>query len=116
MVESSFTVHDVRFEHFLPQNTLGVADTQPRLSWRISDVPSDFEQSSYEVEITEETPSGESKQLCSKTVNSSSSSLVPWPCEAPLTKQQKIQARVRCWGKSGAVSNWSEVASIETGL
>lgn len=116
MTEPSFDVVDVRFEHYLPQNTLGVSDSIPRLSWRFSNVSSDFEQTAYEVEIYDESPQSERSLLCSTNINSSTSRLVPWPAKEPLRSRQRVLARVRAWGTDGTLSRWSTLASLETGL
>jgi len=114
MVESTFTVYDVRFEHYHPQHTLGVQDSRPRISWKFSGVSEDFQQAAYDIEVYE-APCTSKKILRSARVKSRESRLVPWPCE-PLRSRQKVFVRVRAWGTEGSVSLWSEPASIEMGL
>lgn len=116
MADTSFQVVNVQFEHFLPQNTLGVSETQPRLSWRFANVPDSFQQCAYEIEICEECLPSKRSLLLSTIVDSDSSRLVPWPHKTPLRSRQKILARVRAWGTDCGPSPWSSPAVLETGL
>ncbi|KAK1149690.1 hypothetical protein N8T08_005243 [Aspergillus melleus] len=110
------TITGLRFEHYHEPNTLGVQETQPRLSWRFRDVPANFQQVGYELEILRRSFSFKALSKSSYRVDSSSSRLVPWPDPQPLQSRQKVTARVRAWDTTGQATAWSETASLETGL
>lgn len=115
-------VIDVRFEHYRPENTLGVHESRPRISWRFEDVPSNFHQISYEIEVTRQTQKlGHYELLETTTVKSTESHLVPWPHSDELSSRSKYSVRVRATGtgsaSDGTVStDWSAPVSIEAGL
>ncbi|KAL4866142.1 hypothetical protein BDV12DRAFT_210678 [Aspergillus spectabilis] len=109
-------VTNVRFEHYHPPNTLGVEETRPRISWQINDLPPKvFQQTAYEIEISEILSSYQSTVIASTKEASSSSYLVTWP-SPPLVSRQKVAVRVRVWGQGRNPTLWSEPAHIEVGL
>jgi alpha-L-rhamnosidase len=110
------SISELQFEHYQTQYTLGVQETQPRLSWKFQDVPNDFQQVGYEVELSEEAYDSHLTLLSTARHTSPLSTLVPWPYGKPLRSRQKISARVRAWGENGQASPWSEPARLETGL
>ncbi|KAL0942730.1 bacterial alpha-l-rhamnosidase domain protein [Colletotrichum truncatum] len=109
-------VTDVQFEHYHPPNTIGVHETTPRLSWKISNSPSNFRQSGYEVELSEHEALKGQQHVATAKIVSSQSTLVPWPFEKPLQSRQKISVRVRAWDESHQTTPWSEPSSLEVGL
>lgn len=115
----STTPVDVRFEHYLPEYTLGVQESQPRISWRFKKAPKGFQQKSYELELVEIDSSGKEKQkrqLIVIQVKSSESVLVPWPHHQPLRSRQRVSVRVRVCDDTGLTSAWSEESILEAGL
>ncbi|KAH7392471.1 alpha-L-rhamnosidase N-terminal domain-containing protein [Phaeosphaeria sp. MPI-PUGE-AT-0046c] len=109
-------ITDLCFEHYQSAFATGVDEPKPRLSWKIQSPSTDFEQSSYEIEVFDESSPLTQSRLQLKKVNSSSSTLVPWPVDKPLRSRQKISARVRVWDVQGGVTSWSESARLEVGL
>jgi alpha-L-rhamnosidase len=110
------TVVEVQFEHYRAQNTLGVHETKPRLSWRFTNSPCGWQQRGYEVEVTQE--QGEGRTPSSSTIEQTSPQniLVPWPFDTPLQSRNKISVRVRAWGEDGVPTDWSKPARLEVGL
>lgn len=108
-------VIDVRFEHYREPNTLGVHENKPRISWRLRDAPPSFEQELYELKVNKLV--GKHKHhLCTVQVESSVSSLVPWPAE-PLQSRQRCAVSVRVKGKGHTdFTEWSEEVWLETGI
>jgi len=106
----SVSISQVTFEHH--RLALGIAETEPRISWRFSGNAVDWEQSAYDVQIARSTSSSPTTY----TVNSSASLLVPWPGTALHTAEQ-ANVRARAHGKPGQTSTpWSDWVTVETGL
>ncbi|PMD28818.1 glycoside hydrolase family 78 protein [Hyaloscypha variabilis F] len=110
------SITNVQFEHYHPPNTLGVQETNPRLSWRFHNAPNDFQQKSYELELSEESLDSQLIFVSVAKCTSPHSSLVPWPFEQPLRSRQKISVRVRVWDEKGQATPWSKPARLEIGL
>ncbi|KAJ4017519.1 hypothetical protein NW752_001427 [Fusarium irregulare] len=109
----SLQVIDVRFEHYRDPNTLGVHETNPRISWRLQNAPPKFEQEAYELRITDQGKQNTST-VC---VESSDSSLVALPEIEPFKSRHRYAVSVRVRGTGHPEFNeWSEEASLETGL
>ncbi|KAJ8110241.1 hypothetical protein OPT61_g6864 [Boeremia exigua] len=109
------TVQDVRFEHYHPSHTLGVNETSPRLSWKVTASPNNFKQLGYEIELTHLAKDSEDLKCVAKVV-STTSTLVPWPFEHLLLSRQRISIRVRLHTTEAYVTEWSEPVFLETGL
>ncbi|PSN59385.1 alpha-L-rhamnosidase A [Corynespora cassiicola Philippines] len=106
----SVSISQLSFEHHYP--AFGIAETQPRISWKFDGAAVDWEQSGYDVEITRG-PDGVPNIF---NVNSSDSVLVPWP-DSPLATAESASVRARAYGKDGQpATEWSETFSVETGL
>ncbi|KAF2195871.1 glycoside hydrolase family 78 protein [Zopfia rhizophila CBS 207.26] len=104
------SISGLSFEHHYP--AFGIAETEPRISWRFDGLAVDWEQTSYDLEIIRQ-PDGVPNVF---NVNSSDSILVPWP-DSPLETAESASVRARAHGKSGQPSTeWSEYFSVETGL
>lgn len=117
------SISGLRFEHH--PTGLGVHVSTPRLSWRyaFSDdtVPSNWTQTSYEVEIKR----AESTDPAAVKIIGASSALNPWPY-SPLASRERIHVRVRAEGVSrestasddGEIigTEWSEWHALETAL
>ncbi|KAF4981577.1 hypothetical protein FZEAL_2643 [Fusarium zealandicum] len=113
---SALKVVDVRFEHYRPENTLGVHETKPRISWRFENAPDDFQQEEYELQLSEIT-GGQRAQICSVKRTSVESQLVSWPHEEPISSRQRYEIRVKARGKGQHESTaWSDPAILEAGL
>lgn len=109
------TIQNVRFEHYRPENSIGVHETKPRISWTYqSEKP--FNQEKYQIEVSEIKSTGESQILGTQTIVSTDSRLVPWPLEKPLQSRQRISIRVQAVSKDGDSTPWSEPAVFEAGL
>ncbi|GHF13027.1 alpha-L-rhamnosidase [Amycolatopsis deserti] len=92
------TVTAVRFEHH--DVPLGIGTGTPRLSWQVRTDDPDWAQTAYEVELNGST---------TVRVESADQVLVPWPFE-PLPSRTRATVRVRVG------EEWSEPATVETGL
>ncbi|MDQ0378522.1 glycoside hydrolase family 78 protein [Amycolatopsis thermophila] len=92
------TVTAIRFEHH--DTALGIGTGTPRLSWQVRTDDPEWTQTGYEVEIDG-----------SHTVRVASAEqvLVPWPFE-PLPSRTRATVRIRVGDE------WSEPATVETGL
>lgn len=103
------SISQVRFEHH--RQAIGIAEAEPRISWRFEGDARDWTQQFYEVEIKH------SKDLPLQTykVESPNSVLVPWPGH-PLISGQSATVRVRVFDHYGEGSKWSDPAVVETGL
>ncbi|OQD83127.1 hypothetical protein PENANT_c018G02115 [Penicillium antarcticum] len=91
----------------------GVGIANPRLSWRFltsDDTVKGWEQTAYEIEI-----SRSSKSLETYKVTSNKSVLVPWPSQ-PLKSREIVQIRVRAYGNSHDVTDWSPWRTVESAL
>ncbi|KAH7400186.1 bacterial alpha-L-rhamnosidase-domain-containing protein [Cadophora sp. MPI-SDFR-AT-0126] len=106
----------VQFEHYRPPNTLGIHETNPRLSWRYSHAPDAFQQAGYEIELSEEDILSHDIKVSSVKCVSNNSTLVPWPQDQALTSRQKISVRIRAWGSDDITTPWSDYARLEVGL
>ncbi|KAM5348627.1 hypothetical protein ACJ41O_008451 [Fusarium nematophilum] len=113
---SALKVIDVRFEHYRPENTLGVHETKPRISWRFENAPENFEQQEYELQLSK-VSGGQTEEVCSVKRTSSDSQLVSWPHEEPILSRQRYSIRVRALGKGQQEPTaWSDPATLEAGL
>ncbi|KAF5001974.1 hypothetical protein FDECE_10776 [Fusarium decemcellulare] len=113
---SALKVIDVRFEHYRPENTLGVHETKPRISWRFENAPENFEQEEYELQLSKITGE-QTEEVCSVKKTSKDSHLVPWPHNEPILSRQRYSIRVRARGKGQQeLTAWSDAATLEAGL
>lgn len=110
---SSMTeIGSVTFEHH--REPLGIGESTPRLSWSFTGDAKDWNQSSYEIEISRQAIDSGKPQTFN--VKSSESSLVPWPSE-PLNARESAEVRVRVTGgPRNKLTPWSEAAVVEAGL
>ena len=92
----------VRVEHL--EETLGLGDRRPRLSWTLP--AGVVEQKAYELELDDGTTTGR--------VDSADNVLVPWPGR-PLRSRERRTVRVRVWTDQGDLG-WSEETALEAGL
>ena len=111
----SFAIQHVAFEHHV--TALGIAEALPRISWAFDGQPHKIEnwtQTSYNVEITRDDHSDPEIFV----VDSSESSLVPWP-GTQLRSGESARVRVRSFGGNGheeARTPWSDGYHVEAGL
>ncbi|TQN72618.1 hypothetical protein CSHISOI_02835 [Colletotrichum shisoi] len=104
------SISQVTFEHL--RLTFGIAESEPRISWRFDGNAVDWEQSAYDVEISRGTDGSSNIQK----FNSSTSLAVPWPEQALQTAEQAT-VRARAHGKPSQPSTpWSDWVTVETGL
>ena len=108
--DSDVSIANVRFEHL--RDTLGIGEARPRLSWMVEAATDGWCQTGYEIEAY-----GPQGQPCERTgrVESAQSVLVPWPF-ASLSSRERLDIRVRVWGRDEQPSGWSELYSVELGL
>lgn len=103
------SISQVSFEHH--RVALGIGETEPRISWRFGGDVADWEQSSYDIEIT-----GSDGASNTHSVDSSDSIFVSWPGE-PLASAEQASVRARAHGQEGQPSTpWSDWVTVETGL
>lgn len=106
------SISQLAFEHH--RVALGIAETQPRLSWRFAGSASNWEQGSYDIQISR--GRGTNVGAFAKSVTSSQSTYVAWPAQ-PLKSIESAKVRVRAHGKHGQSSTpWSDWVAVETGL
>lgn len=104
----SISISQLSFEHH--RSALGIAEAEPRISWRFAGEVADWEQSSYDIQVKR---GGKTK--CHHA-ESSNSLFVDWPDE-PLSSAEKATVRARAQGGDGQESTpWSDWVSVETGL
>lgn len=101
------TVSAPRIEHH--RDPLGIGEPRPRLSWTLSDAPTDWQQQSYAVTVVR----GDGEETFE--VASSEQVLVPWPSRA-LESRERVAARVSVQGDDGGWSDPSPETWLETGL
>ncbi|MBX2999460.1 MAG: glycoside hydrolase family 78 protein [Caldilineaceae bacterium] len=109
MIDTNVTITRLRFEQI--RQSLGIGVNNPRLSWITETSIPGWTQAAYESEYYDD----DKLRASTGKINSDQSVLVAWPF-APLTSAQQVSVRVRVWGKDGSASDWSEPASVETGL
>ncbi|KFY58205.1 hypothetical protein V496_06226 [Pseudogymnoascus sp. VKM F-4515 (FW-2607)] len=106
----SVSISQLAFEHH--RDALGIAESEPRISWRFEGNAADWEQSSYDIQVRRDRDDGP----VSFAYNSSQSLFVPWPGE-PLSSTERARVRARAHGNEGQSSTpWSDWITVETGL
>ncbi|KAF9892708.1 hypothetical protein FE257_001110 [Aspergillus nanangensis] len=99
----------VSFEHH--RSALGIGETAPRVSWRFQGKVSDWEQSSYELEVKRAGQEAENFHI-----DSAESVLVSWPSTALESGEEAI-VRVRSFGPDSKHNTpWSDAVAVEPGL
>ncbi|ROS28338.1 alpha-L-rhamnosidase [Rathayibacter sp. PhB127] len=96
-----------RIEHH--RAALGIGERRPRLSWT-SLAGDDWRQESYELERVD--AAGDVQR---RHVGSAESVLVPWPF-APLTSRERVEIRVRVFGRGEDDAPWGRPTAVEAGL
>ncbi|KAM0351745.1 hypothetical protein ACHAPU_002257 [Fusarium lateritium] len=110
------SVTDVHFEHYHAPNTLGVQDSEPRISWKIVQDDSCGIQNRYDVELTKYSPSKKTQDVLVASRQSQDSILTSWPFKEPLQSREHVSIRVRAWDEQETKGPWSEPAHLEVGL
>ncbi|KAI8651005.1 Alpha-L-rhamnosidase [Fusarium keratoplasticum] len=101
------TIAELKAEHY--QDGFGIFHPAPRLSWRFSATTvRDWKQSSYEIAIKRR---GRTESF---RIDSSKSSLVPWPSSA-LVSREAVHVSVRATGTNGVQTGWAEL-TVEAAL
>ena len=111
-------IRGARFEHL--REPLGIGTGTPRISWQISDTPTGWRQTGYDIEIRDlDATTGEPTV---HSVESSAQILVPWPAAA-LRSRARAAVRVHVRGNADSsgdgeatADGWSPPVVIETGL
>lgn len=97
-------------------NPVGIDESSPRLSWKLSAPEKNLLQSAYEIRVATHKNFGSGAMVwTSGKVNSDASVLVPYQGN-PLQPSTRYYWQVRVWGAKGQASEWSEPAFFETGL
>ncbi len=99
------------------KDPVGIGETQPRLSWKLSSNRKGEAQTAYEIRAASSAKTLESAPdlWSSGKVASDQSVLVPWGGK-PLASRSQVFWQVRAWDKDGQPSAWSEPAVFEVGL
>ena len=106
----SVSIHQLSFEHHYP--AFGIAETEPRISWKFSGDAVNWTQTAYDIEITRDSD-GVPNIF---NVNSADSVLVPWP-DIPLGSAESASVRARAHGQGDRPStDWSDPYSVETSI
>ncbi|KAJ4144580.1 hypothetical protein LMH87_003461 [Akanthomyces muscarius] len=101
------SIAQLSFEHH--REALGIGESEPRISWRFAGNASNWEQSSYDLEVSR---LGKTTQYSTK---SSDSIFVPWP-DKPLGSVDAARVRVRAHAAGQPSTPWSDWVAAETGL
>ncbi|CAI4213906.1 unnamed protein product [Parascedosporium putredinis] len=110
----SLRVSNLRFDHH--ESGLGVASASPCLSWKLvpaagaSDIPKDWLQTSYEVEVKRASGIKNFPNIRGNTTT-----LVPWP-DDPLVSREVVEVRVKSTGTDGISTEWSAWRKAEAAL
>lgn len=103
------SISQITFEHH--REPFGIAEREPRVSWRFQGDVIDWQQQAYDLEV-ERGLDGSNIY----SVNVTESLYVPWP-DPPLKSAESARVRVRAHGLENQPStDWSDWCSVETGL
>ena len=102
-------INRLRFEHY-QENTLGIGESRPRISWSFEGDDRDWFQEAYEIGIKRE-----GNRTDTVRISSSGSLLEPWPFP-DLLSGERVELRVRAADRSGNLTEWSNSAIVEAGL
>ncbi|MBS3775510.1 MAG: family 78 glycoside hydrolase catalytic domain [Bacteroidales bacterium] len=109
-------IYDLTCEY--KTNPLGIDETEPRFSWKISPNLGITEQTAYQIRAAEnkkELTSG--KQLIWNTEKVQSGRSIHIPYGGPgLRSGQRVYWQVRIWDQEGDATEWSSPAYFEMGL
>lgn len=107
----AISISKVTFENNQP--ALGIGSAQPRISWRFDGCIQDWEQQSYDLELSRVSPGGSLEQWSAETTQSL---YVDWPSQ-PLGSSEAASVRVRAHGSNNHSSTpWSDWVTVEAGL
>jgi alpha-L-rhamnosidase len=98
-------------EHHEPER-IGIGERAPRLSWRVTDVPTDYRQAASRIEVTCMRNGSEATVLAE--LEGPEQILVAWPFD-DLQSRDRISVRVQV-SDGRSWSPWSEPAVAELGL
>ncbi|KAJ6440548.1 Hybrid polyketide synthase/ nonribosomal peptide synthetase [Purpureocillium lavendulum] len=108
------SISQLSFEHH--RVAIGIAETQPRISWRFTGQATNWEQASYDIEVARSGKATQHGATSSYSKKSSDSRYVPWP-DAPLRTAERAKVRARAHGQRGQSSTpWSDWVAVEAGL
>lgn len=120
--DTPFRPVDLRFEHYRPQpgtlSTLGISESRPRLSWRLTDNPSNTLPTGYRLELFRGGDPSTTAPVYSEDIQCRDSTLLPWPESHALSSREGAFVRVKVtwtW-REPCESEWSEWYYVETGL
>ncbi|KAI9166461.1 alfa-L-rhamnosidase [Paramyrothecium foliicola] len=106
----SLSISKLSFEHHL--NAFGIAESEPRISWRLQGDVKNWTQSAFDVEIRRD------QNITTNRfhVESSVSIYNRWP-DTPLGSAEQAFVRAKCYGQKGQTDTpWSDWVAVETGL
>ncbi|KGO55475.1 Bacterial alpha-L-rhamnosidase [Penicillium expansum] len=101
-------VIDIRFEYHEARD-IGIGEDCPRISWSYSGEDQNWMQQSYAIEISRD---GATQTF---DFHSNQCLFVPWPT-TPLLSMEIALIRVRASDEKGNLTEWSDIARVETGL
>src|SRR3954469_20237897 len=111
-------IRDVRFEHL--RQPLGIGTGTPRISWQVTDAPTGWHQTGYDIEIRDLDATNAEPTVHS--VDTHEQILVPWPAAA-LRSRARAEVRLHVRGHAdpsgdaqAAADAWSPPVVIEAAL
>jgi alpha-L-rhamnosidase len=108
------SVTDVTVDH--KKNPLGVDNSAPRISWKVSGTGNSIMQAAYSIRVASDSKFS-SSSLVWQSGKTSSSESVLLPYKGPELKSgMRYFLQVKIWDNKGAESKWSETAFWEMGL
>jgi alpha-L-rhamnosidase len=108
------SVMDLSCDHKV--NPMGIDNSKPRLSWKISGSGNNILQTAYSIRVATDTKFSSGKiSWESGKIASGESILIPYG-GSELKSGVKYFWQVRIWDNKGKASKWSETASWEMGL
>ncbi|MFN8239556.1 MAG: family 78 glycoside hydrolase catalytic domain [Bacteroidales bacterium] len=108
------TITDLTTDH--KTNPVGIGNTQPRFSWKLTGTRRGIMQTAYSLQVATDQKFTGSKMIWETgKVNSDQSVLLTYAGK-PLVSSTKYFFRVKVWDELGKETRWSPVGTFETGL
>jgi alpha-L-rhamnosidase len=104
---------DLTCEHL--SNPIGIAEKQPRLSWKIVSDKRNVRQMAYEIRVST-SPDFSKKSIIWSSSRVTSDESILQVSKAVLASRERYYWQVSVWTTDGQVSGWSPTAFFETGF